>query len=276
MINNLKKKLFLFLMFQFVSYFGQSNRFIYEYKFITDSTQSNIISQEVMFLDITKNESSFYSYQKYHSDSILLEDNKRRVFSMPPNVNFINFRVLKKDNNNLIQTVTNVGGNTFIVSDNHHLNWKILNETDSILNYNVNKAEVLFGGRRWIAWFTSDIPFSDGPYKFHGLPGLILQIEDVTKSHCFRIVGIKNIDKIIEYPKIPNAKSPISINQKDYYKLYRNHREDPLKNLRGKYPDQVDEEGGFKTGDQVFRESEKLFKDRIKKDNNVIEIYLLK
>ncbi|ROI12252.1 GLPGLI family protein [Kaistella haifensis] len=269
------KFLFLFLMLQFVFYLGQSNRFIYEYQFISDSTQSNNVSKEVMFLDITKNESSFYSYRKYYSDSIIVEDNKKGIFSMPPNMNFINFRVLKKSNN-LIQTITNVAGNTFIVSDNHHLNWKILNETDSIMNYKVIKAEVLFAGRKWIAWFTKEIPIQDGPYKFYGLPGLILQIEDGIKSHSFTIIGISKMNKIIEYPKIPNAKSPIGINQNDYYKLYRDYREDPLKNLRGKYPDQMDEEGGFKTGDQVFRENEKLFKDRIKNDNNIIEIDLLK
>ncbi|AZA59491.1 GLPGLI family protein [Chryseobacterium shandongense] len=57
-------------------------------------------------------------------------------------------------------------------------NWKIENETQEILGYQCKKATMNFRGRNYIAWFTTKIPVSDGPWKFGGLPGLILKIED--------------------------------------------------------------------------------------------------
>lgn len=50
------------------------------------------------------------------------------------------------------------------------------------------------GGRDWVAWFTNDIPIQDGPYKFCGLPGLIIKIEDDTKTHKFILVANKNLN----------------------------------------------------------------------------------
>lgn len=58
--------------------------------------------------------------------------------------------------------------------------------------FNTQKAETNFAGRKWIAWFTSDIPFQDGPYKFHGLPGLIVKIESADKTHSMELKGVKN------------------------------------------------------------------------------------
>ena len=45
------------------------------------------------------------------------------------------------------------------------------------------KAVTEFAGRKWTAWFTEELPFQDGPYKFRGLPGLIVKLEDATQSH---------------------------------------------------------------------------------------------
>lgn len=56
--------------------------------------------------------------------------------------------------------------------------WKIHNEKRTIGNYQCNKATTEFRGRNYTAWFTNQIPVDYGPYKFFGLPGLILEISD--------------------------------------------------------------------------------------------------
>ena len=57
-------------------------------------------------------------------------------------------------------------------------NWQLVNETKKINNYTCKKATLNFRGRNYVAWYTEDIPVALGPWKFSGLPGLILEIVD--------------------------------------------------------------------------------------------------
>jgi GLPGLI family protein len=56
--------------------------------------------------------------------------------------------------------------------------WSVYKEQKTIQNYTCYKATTQFRGRNYTAWFTLDIPVQDGPWKFWGLPGLILDIQD--------------------------------------------------------------------------------------------------
>lgn len=84
----------------------------------------------------------------------------------------------------------------FYIKISDELDWKILSETVTISNLNCQKAEVQYGGRTWIAWFTKDIPISEGPYYFHGLSGLILQIKDKDEDFVFTAGEIKKLKYI--------------------------------------------------------------------------------
>jgi len=63
--------------------------------------------------------------------------------------------------------------------------WELHDQVDSIEGYVVRKATCRFGGREWTAWYTPEIPISDGPYKFNGLPGLILNLYDSHNHYVF-------------------------------------------------------------------------------------------
>ena len=65
-----------------------------------------------------------------------------------------------------------------------NMNWTIVSEnTDTILGYVCGKATCEFRGRTYTAWYAPDIPVDDGPWKFHGLPGLILKVRDMAKDY---------------------------------------------------------------------------------------------
>lgn len=56
--------------------------------------------------------------------------------------------------------------------------WAISSETKRIGNQNCQKATSTFRGRNYTAWFSTKISVDAGPYKFQGLPGLIMEIVD--------------------------------------------------------------------------------------------------
>lgn len=74
-------------------------------------------------------------------------------------------------------------------------NWRIESDTTVINTYKVQKATCRFGGRNWIAWFCADIPISDGPYKFCGLPGLIVKLNDTRNFYTYKLERISVPEK---------------------------------------------------------------------------------
>ncbi len=69
--------------------------------------------------------------------------------------------------------------------------WKLEDGDTTICNMHCNKASLELHGRKWIAWYTLEIPISDGPWKLCGLPGLIVQAEEESGIFSFRLDGIE-------------------------------------------------------------------------------------
>ena len=71
-----------------------------------------------------------------------------------------------------------------------NISWNIAyNDTKTILEMECKKATGKLYGKDYTVWYTSKIPYSDGPWKFNGLPGIILQVSD--SEECFKIEAEK-------------------------------------------------------------------------------------
>ena len=70
------------------------------------------------------------------------------------------------------------------------MKWSIENSVDSVFGYKCQKATTEYGGRKYIVWFTRDIPISTGPWKFAGLPGIILKATDTEQNFSFECIGL--------------------------------------------------------------------------------------
>jgi GLPGLI family protein len=70
----------------------------------------------------------------------------------------------------------NYGIKSIIKDENYAVKWEITENSKEILGYNCQEALGDFRGRRYKAYFSKDIPFKNGPHKFDGLPGLILEV----------------------------------------------------------------------------------------------------
>ncbi len=80
---------------------------------------------------------------------------------------------------------------TYLYNESQNIfNWTLKSGQDSILGYTCYVAETEFRGRKYRVWYTLEIPYSYGPWKLGGLPGLILKAEDSDKLFCWKAIGI--------------------------------------------------------------------------------------
>lgn len=115
-------------------------------------------------------------------------------------------------------------------------NWKIDDKnTKKIAGYTCTKATAYFRGSNITAYFAKDLPYSTGPYKFFGLPGLILDVR--VDGQDFKIWNAEEVtvdDKaVIDYK--PNPKGKKEIKMEDFVKMndeaQKKEDQEVLKNL---------------------------------------------
>ena len=278
----MKKLLVNFFLIVGIVTFAQNKRFIYEYKFISDSTNTADVKTEMMFLDTTKDGSKYYSYTVFNSDSLMKADLEKQL-AATGSINVksdmqkgsVRYSVTKTYPDYKINLHCRLGMDAYNISDDRKINWKISSEKEKIGEWNAQKAEADFAGRHWIAWFSTEIPIQDGPYKFRGLPGLIVKVEDKTGSHKMELKGIKNITGNVDI-NVFEVKE-IAVNSKQFQKVLKEYENDPTKGIK-----QI-QMGGTSivltgkdgTSTKIAKEQEERLKSQIKKDNNRIELDIM-
>lgn len=280
---------------------AQINRFFYEYKFIPDSNNKEDVKKEMMLLDIDKNGSSYYSHDKFVADSISRAELENQIKAGSGNISVnrrekpgqVSYKVTKQYPDFKTYLFRSVSMDQYKIKEDKKPDWKIQPEKQKIGEYNTQKAVTTLGGRDWIAWFSTEIPFQDGPYIFYGLPGLIVKLEDTTGSHSMMVVGNKTIkskdsEKELQLPDnvkvLGLGSKEIEVSKDQFKKVWKAYVNDPSKNMRELMMKNGGESGTkvafkVKTSDgkeisdpnQVFREMEKRTKEMLKKDNNPIE-----
>lgn len=280
----MQKLLFILLIFVPLSALSQTQRFIYSYKFVPDSTKIDSVIIEKTRLEIFNDHSEFVSDIVAKRDSavaVAIERNESHKGIEFSDRNFNN-KVYKSKA--LTYTIEYIGIQPFKVVRQINLTWKLLNLTKKILGYNCQKATVNFGNRTWEAWFTSEIPIQEGPYLFGNLPGLIVQINDLKNYYSFSLLEIyKTSNTKTNFVDNPYLK-PLKIEESQFKKKWKVFREHPmgateqitLMNpflLGGK---KVDENGNEIDSNQFFREEQKQVEEKLKRNNNYIDSALYK
>ena len=103
------------------------------------------------------------------------------------------------------------------------IDW-VINEdsTKIILDYQCIMATTDYHGRKWAVWFTPEIPMQDGPWKFCGLPGLIMEASEPSGQHSFTVTGIE----ISTQPIFPIFNTEYEkMERKDMLRALRHYRE---------------------------------------------------
>lgn len=95
--------------------------------------------------------------------------------------------------------------------------WTIGDSVKTVLGYECVQATADYHGRKWTAWFAPDIPVGDGPWKLHGLPGLILEATDSTGSYSFTATALQKSSEPILTPYL--RKKYDKAKRQDIYKM---------------------------------------------------------
>lgn len=267
----------LFLLISFISSFvyGQNIRFLYNYTFVPDSLNKSNVINEITVLDKKGGKSIFSSLKKMISDSTMQVNSAKGIYTFPdPEIKtqyVVEKDIEKKDL--FFYTQNHTINPVFKVVDKRKIDWEISKEKKQILSYTVQKATTVFGGRKWNAWFAQEIPISDGPYKFNGLPGLILQICDTTNSHCYNLIGISKLQNNSYNTLEDNSyRGSKIISLEQYLDSVKEFKKDPMKSVRQK----IFRNEFFFTNEQqkseYLRNIENELKKEISENNNPIEL----
>ena len=265
---------------------AQTSRFVYQVTMKSDSTDKANATIETARLDISPEKSLFYGEGRIKRDSVMQRMRETRNFDRNAMQNLrssIDYIVEKDLIKNITYFKTRLGRDLYTYEEDRKMDWKILPETVKIGEYEAQKAETTFAGRKWYAWFTQDIPFQDGPYKFKGLPGLIVKLEDSNGDYSFDLQQSK---KISEFPNFDNrGGNPIKVKRIDFEKQEKLYRKDPVSFVtnsfsQGGAPAPPQSMGGGNRGggggvrmDSDFRKQmEDRLKEDVAKNNNPIEV----
>jgi len=104
------------------------------------------------------------------------------------------------------------------------ISWEFTDEEKLIDSIRVSKATTFFRGRKYIAWYSSEYPVKAGPWKLHGLPGLIFEAYDETRRFNWHLKKISYSDFSDTVFDIP-VKKIARITLKDYAEIRYGNRD---------------------------------------------------
>lgn len=211
----------------------------YTFSYAKDTLKLDTRKLDRMLLYIGKNASRFYSYSTFLADSSLKADMAAKINQAQLMANIAKYSGGLRDI--IYKTPGKVTVTSKIANDYYKMeesvpefNWAIAEEAPGnsavILGYNCRKATCSFRGRNYIAWFTPDIPVSNGPWKFSGLPGLIVKIQDDANHYNWELVGIKNVK---ELPILFDERQYINTSGEKFAKTLQRFNDDPIGFLSG-------------------------------------------
>ena len=202
----------------------------YQAKMMPDTMKPEKIMDESMILKVGTKSSLYYSYTRFVTDSLLKEQIMKSGNGMirrerSEDMGIITYQIYKNYPAGKVTTLDKIAINRFrCEEDNEVPAWELLTDTMTILSYSCQKAVCNFKGRDFEAWFTPEIPRSEGPWKLQGLPGLILKVADSQGHYSFECTGLINAEEKIMFGA--DGYEPIS--RKNLNKVYERFTTDPV------------------------------------------------
>ena len=176
------------------------------------------------------------SFEDFYRKEYVLEFEKstslfseQKKLTVQKTVAFSNDKLYKDLNSKLYTHKTELLGKKFLIKDSIKLKkWFLLNETKKIGKYTCTKAvynrKINNSLETVTAWFTPEIPISNGPANYDGLPGLILQLDDGTYNYLVKEIVLTNTITNLKAPKGGKV-----VSQADYDRILKEKQKNGLR-----------------------------------------------
>lgn len=237
----MKKFFLIVLLFSSLVFSQTPNRnMVVEYEVFNNTSAPNTLNATLF----VNNDQTRY-YEKYSTQKFITNEKEAQRTIVRPKFVFEPWTMYNHKKKELLFFET-ISTNIFFVEDTYNdLKWDVKEETREISGYSCLKAITNFRGREWEVWFAPEIPVPYGPWKLHGLPGLILEAKDSTGMYTIRAFKIDfKRDEIFdkEFKDTYESKNKKLVSYKqffaDYQEFYDNLRKRMIAETGGEFTPQ--------------------------------------
>lgn len=190
---------------------SENMEFVYDYRCCVDTTgqlEDNVSSDNMLLQIGSDGLSKFSSYKNLTVDSILMRSTHEQIAqaAIDGKLSTGEFMTIYKNypDGRLTHTEKICQDWFRYEEEMPRFDWELIDSVTNVLGYECHAARCRFRGRVWTAFYAEDIPLPEGPWKLHGLPGLIMKASDDKGHYTFECIGIKSkADRPITMYKVP-------------------------------------------------------------------------
>lgn len=209
-----------------------TTRFVVSYHMLYERRPENDHPMEdLLLLQVGRNVSKCYSYKTWQTDSLVRVTPPEQVLanlgSFHGGVQDIFFRDAAAGR---LTHTDQIGMDHLLYTEPlPAIDWELTDGERTIVGYACRRARCTFRGRSYEAWYAPEIAVSCGPWKFGGLPGLILAIRDDAGVLDLEATGVEQRVEPIRM----TDRNYMKTNRKKYLDLKQKVMTDPVGYLTG-------------------------------------------
>lgn len=98
------------------------------------------------------------------------------------------------------------------------MSWELRDGRKAFGGLEAHEAYCEFRGREYQAWYVPSIPSTAGPWKFNGLPGLIVEVKDSDNKVMFLFHSIEQVKE--ELPEVKFPPNAPTVSMREYLTLH--------------------------------------------------------
>jgi GLPGLI family protein len=211
----------------------------YQYKFTTDTMQRSKYRITTLLLFFNNDESYCISNERFYNDSLIIDGYEKiqgnasqlamNMARMPMAMKSTshNYLIRKERAKKMITYFTNISVDEMYYQEPMDaVKWQLVDSAVTFQGFECKMAKKRYNGRNYTALYTLSIPAPDGPLKFSGLPGQIIQLKDDRDEVDISLTELKPFTEIVRFFQSAN---PIKTERKKLYDLLIQDYLDPFK-----------------------------------------------